>query len=106
MSGRRRTGYPERGGADADDRPFPDEEVVDLGSGRMYPRTVWDRDELPNGEALPDDTRLAVRVFRGKIMLMTKGSIWNGSRVTYDGRHARMEASDIRSVIERSNRAA
>lgn len=92
--------YPVRDPAAADDRPCPDEEVVDVGSGRLHPRSVFDEGEFPNGEPLPDHARLVVRLFKGKMMFVSKGSIWNGARATYDGRHARMEAADIRSIIE------
>lgn len=93
--------YPAPAPADADDRPFPDEEVVDVGSGRLHPRSVFDDGEFPNGDPLPDDARLAVRLFRGKMLFVSKGSIWNGASATYDGRHARMGAAEIRSIIER-----
>jgi len=39
-----------------------------------------------------------------KAMFMAKGSLWNGLPATYDGRHAKITASDIRKIIERSIR--
>ncbi|MBY0250375.1 MAG: hypothetical protein K2X54_03170 [Methylobacterium organophilum] len=79
---------------------FGQEEMVEVGPDEHYERSAWDEGETPNGEELPEDAKLLVRFFGGKVLFVTKGSIWNGSRVTYDGRHARMGAADIRSAIE------
>jgi hypothetical protein len=55
-------------------------------------------DEIP----VPDDARLTVRWLRGKVLLVAKGSLWNGDPAAYDGRHNGMTAAQIRITIERS----
>ena len=100
--------------ADEDERRWlrGSEEVVEVG-GEYLERGVLDRGYLGHDARgreipLPDDTRLVVRWLRGKVLLVAKGSMWNGDPSTYDGRHDRMTSASIRRVIERShqNRAA
>lgn len=82
---------------------FISEELVELTpGGDCYPRYVWDEGETPDGRKLPEDAKLVVRMLSGKLMFVTKGSIWNGTSSTYDGRHARMSAAALREVIERA----
>ena len=99
--------YPEREESQEDDEhAWPGEEVVEVAPGReYYPRRVWDDDQTPDGRDLPSSARLVVRMLRGKAMFVTKGSIWNGWRDAYDGRHGRMTAFDIRGIIERALQA-
>jgi serine/threonine-protein kinase len=94
-----RTGvYPAR---EDRENEFYHEELVELmPGGEYYPRGVWDEGETPDGRKLPSTARLVVRVHGGKILFVTKGSIWNGSPSTYDGRHATMSAARIRGLIE------
>ena len=83
------------------------EEVVELAPGDYVERSVWDEGNLGYDETgreipLPDGARLVVRWFNGKMLFVTKGSLWNGTSGTYDGRHDSMSAEDIRAMIERS----
>lgn len=82
-------------------------EVVELTPGDYVERSVWDEGNLGYDESgreipLPDHARLVIRWFNGKILFVTKGSLWNGTSGTYDGRHDSMSAEDIRAMIERS----
>lgn len=77
------------------------ETVVDLGGGEYADREVWDRGYLSSeDEPLPEDARSVVRFFNGRVMLVTKGSLWNGAARTYDGIHQGMSNEDIRAGIE------
>lgn len=93
--------YPEDESAERAARPFPTEEYVEGGDGELYERSTWDGGVTPDGDPLPDGSRLVVRFMRGKVLFVSKGSIWNGWSATYDGRHSNMSAADIRSIIER-----
>jgi hypothetical protein len=81
------------------------EEVVDLGGGDYRDRAAWDDgfldyDAQGREIPLPDAARLVVRWFNGKMLFVTKGSLWNGTSATYDGRHDAMNVADIRAMIE------
>lgn len=80
---------------------FGQEEMVEVGPDEHYERSVWDEGETPDGERLPRHAKHLVRFFGGKVLFVTKGSLWNGSSRTYGGEHARLEAPQIRSIIER-----
>jgi hypothetical protein len=93
-----------------DSSEFPSEELVDIGRGRYLNRSVWDDgfygyDEHDREKPLPDAARLVTRWLSGKILLVAKGSLWNGDPDTYDARHSRMTAEEIAIVIERSLRS-
>ncbi|HZH10674.1 MAG TPA: hypothetical protein VEZ24_09935 [Microvirga sp.] len=95
--------YPPREPREDDEDRFFYEELVEVTpGGSYYPRRIWDDGLLPNGRDLPDDARLVVRMMGGKLLFVAKGSLWNGSPDTYDGRHARMSSASIRGVIERT----
>lgn len=90
-----------------DDEDRGSEELLELSPGEYVDRSQWDRgflgydadgDEIP----FPNDARVVVRWFRGKVLFVGKGSLWNGDPGTYDGRHDRMTVAQIRRVIERS----
>lgn len=105
----RMTNYEPSEGLDADirERLLGSEELLELTPGEYFDRSLWDENEGPDGEPLPDSARLVVRWMRGKILFVAKGSRWNGSSRTYRGIHNGMSATDIRSLIERSiSRAA
>jgi hypothetical protein len=83
------------------------EEVVELAPLEYVERSVWDEGNLGYDSRgreipLPDDARLVTRWFNGKMLFVTKGSMWNGTPTTYDGRHDTMSADEIRAMIERS----
>ena len=91
----------------ADHAELSSEQLVEVGPADYVSREVWDRgfldhDENGNEIPIPDDARLAVRWSAGKVLLVAKGSLWNGDPATYDGRHNGMTAAEIRRIIERS----
>jgi serine/threonine-protein kinase len=83
------------------------EDLVEVAPADYVSRDVWDRGFLDHDEngheiPIPDDARLAVRWLKGKVLLVANGSLWNGDPGTYDGRHNKMTADQIRQIIERS----
>lgn len=84
-----------------------DEELVELSPGHYVERGVWDagytdHDERGYEIPLPKDARLLHRLFNGRLLFVTKGSIWNGSARTYDGRHDRLTNDQIRGMLEQA----
>ena len=80
------------------------EELIDVNEEYLE-REVWDRGYLGHDEngdeiPLPEHSMLVVRFFRGKMLIVSKGSIWNGIPATYDGRHDNMTPRQIREFIE------
>lgn len=80
------------------------EELIEL-DGEYLDRELWDRGYLGHDESgyeipLPRHAMLTVRFLSGKILVVSKGSIWNGIPATYDGRHTNMTAKQIRKFIE------
>jgi hypothetical protein len=100
-------------GVDGTDENEPDgdsdadsEELLEVARGEYVSRDVWDRGFLghdKNGDEIPipRDARCTVRWLQGKVLLVAKGSLWNGNPATYDGCHNGMAAAQIRSAIER-----
>lgn len=83
------------------------EELLELSDGRQMERSVWDRGFIGHDEAgyeiaIPDDAKLIVRWLGGKFLFVAKGSLWNGTSSTYDGRHDKMSPDEIRAMIIRS----
>ncbi len=90
---------------------FPDElhgdyseTVAELAPDRYEPGEVWDQnffgyDDEGREIPLPDDARMVTRWLKGKILIVTKGSLWNGISETYDGRHNAMSLREIRDFI-------
>lgn len=81
------------------------EELVELPSGDYLNRSHWDERILGYDDGgypipLPEEARLIVRWFSGKVLVVSKASIWNSVPETYDGRHTRMAAAEIRSQID------
>jgi serine/threonine-protein kinase len=78
------------------------EELVNL-DGFYIERRHWDEhsyiDEYGDEIDLPDTAKLTVRWLNGKILIVAKGSIWNSITATYDGRHERFSASQLRKAI-------
>lgn len=80
------------------------EELAELVRGDYVERGVWDdgyfgHDEEGREIPLPNESRLVTRWLKGKILIVAKGSLWNGRPATYDGRHNAMKAIDIRTII-------
>lgn len=87
-----------------DNPPRPSEELLELAQGEYVSRDIWeqgflDLDENGHEIPLPDYSRIAIRWLRGKVLIVAKGSLWNGAPGTYDGRHNEMSAMDIRTMI-------
>jgi hypothetical protein len=87
--------------------PTASEELVEYPEGEYLDRVVWDQGYLAHDEndreiPLPPNSRLVTRWFGGAILIVAKGSLWNGTPATYDGRHNTMTPARIRAVIERS----
>lgn len=79
-----------------------DEELVDIGEANYVGRDGLDEGYYYNesgAHELPDDYRRVKRLLDGKIMLLTKGSIWNGIPSTYLATHEQMSSSEIRRAI-------
>lgn len=81
------------------------EEVLELGPGRYEDRSLWDRgflgyDSGGREQPMPDEARIVVRFFRGSILFVAKGSLWNGSPRTYGGEHVKLGPDLIRATIE------
>lgn len=89
--------------SDAMRRVRMSEELVDLGGGDYVERGVWDRGFVDHeDDPLPDEARLVRRFFRGRVMFVSKGSIWNGAPRTYSGVHDQASNAIIRQAIERA----
>ena len=87
----RKEAYVPSEGVDADiaARVGASEELTELAPGSYVPRWHWDENEGPDGEPLPDDARLVVRWMGGQMLLVAKGSVWNGDPRTYRGLHSK-----------------
>lgn len=86
------------------------QEYVEVPGYDCFERSVWDAgyigyDEDGREIPIPEDARLVERWLSGKILVVAKGSRWNSSPRTYDGRHAQMRSDEIRDAIESSIRA-
>lgn len=87
------------------------QELVEIPGRGYLSREVWDRGYLGhdadgNEIPLPGDARLVQRWLGGKILLVAKGSIWNGIPGTYDARHNTLSSEQIRAFIEGVMRSA
>lgn len=76
-----------------------DDEYLDYD---VWQHGVLSHDENGNEIRLPEHARIVVRARGGKILVVAKTGLWNGTTSTYDGRHERMSAAEIRSAIERA----
>lgn len=89
---------------DAGNREYRQEEVLDLGKGKYVRRDGVDDgfyfDANGRKHDLPKEYRVVSRMLNGQIMLVCKGSIWNGAPGTYDGIHDSLSAKQIRKAIE------
>lgn len=82
-----------------------EEPVVDLGEAHYVGIDGRDEgiyfDDAGEEHALPGNYRVITRFLGGSIMLVTKGSIWNGLSITYDALHDSMSSEEIRLFIQR-----
>lgn len=81
------------------------EDVFEFPPGNYQSRDVWERGYLTHDERghevpLPKEGKIVTRWLGGKILFVSKGSIWNSNAGTYDGRHNKMTSSEIRKLIE------
>lgn len=81
------------------------EEVLELAPRHYVPRSVWDDGSLgvdSDGDTipLPSGARVVVRWLKGRFMILSTGSLWNGVPATYDGRHDHLTTPAIRAQIE------
>lgn len=77
------------------------EELVDLGGANYVERAVWDQGFVDDeDEPLPRNARLANRFFRGRVMIASKGGLWNATASTYRAPHNEMSNEAIRTSIE------
>lgn len=84
---------------------WPQQEVVELPDEGYVKREVIDRgyvrtDDEGTEVPIPSGWRIVMRRTGGKILLTSKFGLWNSDTSTYDGRHNRMTASDIRAVLQ------
>lgn len=84
--------------------PRPYEELVELNDGSFHDRSCWDQSSIGHDEngheiPLPKDARLTCRFLSGKFLFVAKASRWNSDSATYDGRHSKMTAQQIRHAI-------
>jgi hypothetical protein len=82
------------------------EELLDVPGQGYMERYIWDQGYLNHDERgheipIPQDAKLISRWLEGKILIVAKGSIWNGTPAKYNGEHNRMSAAQIREQIER-----
>lgn len=80
------------------------QEVLRVGQDH-YPRAHWDEYHLGhdiNGDAIdiPDHAHILVRFEMGSFMIVSKGTLWNGTSKTYSGMHNTLEPSKIKKIIE------
>ena len=78
---------------------------MEIRPGDYRPRSLWDEGNLGYDERgrelpLPKEARLVIRWFGGGVLIVAKGSIWNGIAATYDGRHDRMTPAEVREAIQ------
>jgi hypothetical protein len=83
------------------------ETVVEVDPGDYLSYEIWERGYLYHGRRgrevpIPRRARLVTRSFEGRILVVRKGSLWNRTRETYDGRHNSMTSGQIRGLIERT----
>jgi len=81
------------------------EELVEIPPSRYLDRSHWDVGNLGHDEngdeiPLPEESRIVVRCFEGKCLIVAKRSYWNLASRTYDGRHNSMTHHQIRATIQ------
>lgn len=61
---------------------------------------VFEHDEDGNEVPLPEDARTVLRLLDGKLLIVSKGSMWNHSDGTWAGIHANKSPAEVRADIE------
>lgn len=61
---------------------------------------VFEHDEDGNEVRLPEDAKKVLRLLDGKLLIVSKGSMWNHSDVTWAGIHANKSPAEVRADIE------
>lgn len=70
-----------------------------------YPRDYWDAGTMgvdADGSEIPIPRTAEIVVLwnSGKLLFVSKGSLWNNTSSTYDGRHTQFSSTQIREIIE------
>ncbi len=78
--------------------------LLELAPGELVDRDVWERGYIEiDGDGrevpIPLGARQVTRFLGGKVLIVSKRSLWNSIAATYDGRHDGMTASEIREGI-------
>lgn len=84
------------------------EEFLDLGDD-VVDRSAWDEGHLGYDEQgreipLPAGAILVTRWLGGKILFVTKGSRWNGTPATYDGRQSERRERDLQELFRKAKK--
>lgn len=87
------------------DLRFAREELAEYAPLKYSTRDIIDQgflkiDQNGNEVPLPQYTRIVVRYFKGKFLLLTKGSPYNGSPDSYDGRHNSINENLLFNIID------
>lgn len=80
------------------DRYSRQETVIEISPGDYVGLNGRDKDG--NQISVPKHARTVVRGFNGAILIATKGSLWNQSRI-YEGQHETLGPEEIRAILER-----
>ena len=78
------------------------EELTEIHPGEYIDRSAYDSGQYElDGELrdLPEGARCVMRYLSGSFVLFAKGSLYNRTHGTYDGRHAKMSAEQFRAHI-------
>ncbi|OLP64379.1 hypothetical protein BACPU_26040 [Bacillus pumilus] len=76
------------------------EEVVCLSQGQFISREQWERD-TDNGRKFPASATVVKREWKGNYVMFSKGSLYNRSGDTYDGKHSKMGRDAFKNYIVR-----
>lgn len=76
-----------------------DEELTELSPCNYVDRSVWDANEF-NGQPLPLNARVVIRILSGDLVIFNKASLYNTNPSTYDGRHSKYGVEGFRKHIE------
>lgn len=74
------------------------EELLELGPGEYAHRNSWDENEH-EGEPLPREARLIVRILRGSLVIFQKTSLYNQLAETYLAPHNKVDDERFRQQI-------
>lgn len=64
-----------------------------------YEEGYWGLDGYAEPKKVPSNTRQLRRYFKGKILMVSKSSYYNNDNCTYDGRHEKMNDTELLEYI-------